>query len=126
MAAIGTGGVGVATDWPSLAWTAILGGLTFSCLAIEKKFDRIAEMGAGARVVGHALIGYFGFGMSAFGVWCVTSARFPVPGGAAWNGPIAVVGGLAACVIGTTTLVQHCVRVRAGLRERAVAHVTVK
>lgn len=104
-------------DWPSLAWTAILAGLTFSCLAIKSRFAWIAEQGTFARVLAHVVIGYFGMGMMMFGASAAARGRFPVPGGAAWEGPIALVGGLAAFVIGTTTLVEHVLAVRASQRE---------
>src|SRR5437870_5302661 len=88
-------------DWPSLAWAAILGGLTFACLRVKSRFPAISEQGALARVLAHLVIGYFSIGMTAFGAFAAFNAEFPVPGGAAWTGPVAVIGGFAAITIGT-------------------------
>lgn len=107
----------LAFDWPSLAWATILAGLTFSCLAIKSRFAQVAAQGAVASALAHLVIGYFGLGMMAFGAMAAARAHFPVPGGAAWEGPVAVLGGIAAFVIGSTTLVEHVVQVRAARRE---------
>ena len=79
-----------------------------------------------ARTLAHVVIGYFGMGMMAFGASAAARAHFPVPGGAAWEGPIAVVGGLAALVIGSATLVEHCVTVRATRQADQLARVTAR
>ena len=117
---------GFVLDWPSLAWTAILAGLTFSCLAIKSRFSWISEQGAFARTLAHVVIGYFGMGMMAFGASAAARGHFPVPGGAAWEGPVAIVGGIAAFVIGTTTLVEHCVAVRSTQQADQMARVTAR
>jgi hypothetical protein len=98
-------------DWPSILWALVLAGLTGTALSIKSRYPAIARAGAPARVLAHVVIGYFGLGMTSFGAWCAVQARFPVPGGAAWTGPVAIVGGLAAATIGTCTLVEHVVRV---------------
>jgi hypothetical protein len=114
----------IVLDWPSLAWTTILAGLTFSCLAIKARFAWIAQQGALARALAHVVIGYFGLGMMIFGASAAARGRFPVPGGAAWEGPIAIVGGLAALVIGSTTLAEHVLSVRAAHREAEMARAS--
>ena len=116
----------MALDWPSIAWTLILAGLTFSALAIKSRFAAIAEQGAAARVLAHVLIGYFGLGMMTFGAAAAARGRFPVPGGAAWEGTVAIVGGLAAFVIGSTTLVEHLVAMKASHREAQPATVSTR
>ena len=113
-------------DWPSIAWTTLLAGLTFACLAVKARFPSIAEQGAVARVLAHVLIGYFGLGMMTFGAAAAARGRFPVPGGAAWEGSIAIVGGLAAFVIGSTTLVEHLVAMKATHREAQSAPVPAR
>lgn len=113
-------------DWASIAWAAVLAGLTLSALTVKSRFRNIAEHGAGARVLAHALIGYFSFGMMAFGASAAASARFPVPGGAAWEGPIAVAGGAAALIIGTVTLVEHVVQVRALHLAQSMQSIPIK
>ena len=113
-------------DWPSLAWTTILAGLTFSCLAIKSRFAQVAAQGAAARALAHVVIGYFGLGMMLFGASSAARAHFPVPGGAAWEGPVAVLGGMAAFVIGSTTLVEHLVQVRAARREMVASRVLAR
>ena len=117
---------GLVLDWPSLAWTTVLAGLTFACLAIKSRFAWIAEQGAAARVLAHVLIGYFSMGMMVFGASAAARGRFPVPGGAAWEGTVAIVGGLAAFVIGTTTLVEHLATVRSMYREPAAIPVETR
>jgi hypothetical protein len=115
-----------AFDWPSLAWTTILAGLTFSCLAIKARFAQVAAQGAVATAIAHMVIGYFGLGMMLFGASSAARAHFPVPGGAAWEGPIAVIGGIAAFVIGSTTLVEHALQVRAARREAVESRVLAR
>jgi hypothetical protein len=44
----------------------------------------------------------------------------------AWEGAVAMVGGLAAFVIGTTTLVEHLMTIRATHREMAPAHAETR
>lgn len=116
----------IVLDWPSIAWTLILAGLTFSALAIKSRFASIAEQGAVARVLAHVLIGYFGLGMMTFGASAAARGTFPVPGGSAWEGTVAIVGGLAAFVIGSTTLVEHLVAMRASHREAQSAPVATR
>jgi hypothetical protein len=112
MTAVATG-----IDWASITWVTILAGITFSCLAIKTHYARIAEQGAVERFMAHAVIGYFGIGMILYGASAAASEHFVVPGGAAWNGSIAVLGGISAFVIGSTTLLEHAVRVRSLARD---------
>lgn len=107
-------------DWASLGWAALLAAITVACLAIQRNYARIAEMGRAARIVAHMAIGYFGLGMLAFGAVSAATRSLPVPGGIAWEGGVAVIGGLAACVIGGTTLIEHAVRVAAQHRTEQV------
>jgi hypothetical protein len=102
-----------AVDWPSLGWTALLGVLTAACLTVRVRFRQIAAAGRAAEILAHVVVGYFGVGMALFGGAAALHARFPVPGGVAWEGPIAVIGGIAALVIGSTTLYEHLVEVLA-------------
>jgi hypothetical protein len=111
-------------DWPSLGWVALIAALTFATLTVKARYDRISEMGRAARALAHVTIGYFGVGMTLFGAWSAVNAHFPVPGGAGWEGGLAIVGGLAAVTIGSCTLGEHAVRV-AG-RGRVAARVTAR
>jgi hypothetical protein len=113
-------------DWPSLAWVLILAGLTMACLRVKARFPEIAAAGRVPAVLAHVVIGYFGVAMSAFGLSATTSAYFPVPGGAAWEGPVAVVGGMAAFTIGACTLLEHLVRVRSARGRETVGPVLAK
>lgn len=120
-----SGGASASFDWASPAWALLLAAITATCLVILRKFPRIAESGAAARVVAHVAIGYFGFGMLAFGVSSAVSRSLPVPGGVAWEGGVAVIGGIAACVIGGSTLVEHAVQVASMYRASRMARVPV-
>jgi hypothetical protein len=104
-------------DWPSLGWTALLAVLTFTCLTVRARFRQVAAAGRVAEVLGHVVVGYFSLGMSLFGGFAAAQAYFPVPGGVAWEGPVAVIGGLAALTIGATTLYEHVLNVVAMHRE---------
>jgi hypothetical protein len=94
-------------DWPSVGWTALLAVITFTCLCVKARFRQVAQAGRVAAVLGHVVIGYFGVGMVIFGGMAAFEATFPVPGGVAWEGPVAVIGGVAALLIGATTLYEH-------------------
>lgn len=110
-------------DWPSLGWVALIGSLTFACLTVKSRFEHVSRMGRFPELLAHVVIGYFGLGMTAFGGWAAATATFPVPGGHAWEGPVAVAGGLAALTIGSCTLAEHLMQVRAMRREPAQANV---
>ena len=99
-------------DWASISWTLLLGGLTIAALAVEERFETIAMNGRIAALLGHVVIGYFSFGMLLFGAWSAGRATFPVPGGQAWEGPVAVIGGISAMTIGACTLLKHAATVR--------------
>ena len=94
-------------DWPSVGWTALLAVLTFTCLTVKARFRQVTRAGRVATVLGHVAVGYFGVGMVVFGGMAAFEGTFPVPGGVAWEGPVAVIGGIAALVIGATTLYEH-------------------
>lgn len=111
-------------DWPSVAWAAILAGLTLACLSIKARYPTIAELGIAARVLAHVVIGYFSLGMLAFGASALVRSYFPVPGGAAWEGPVAILGGIAAMTIGGCTLAEHALQVRALRRTPVAQEVT--
>jgi hypothetical protein len=102
-------------DWPSLGWVMLLLGLTMACLRVKARFASIAEHGKAAELLAHVIVVYFGLGMLTFGVTAALRATFPVPGGVAWQGPIAVIGGIAAMTIGGCTLAEHVVSI---VRER--------
>ena len=107
-------------DWPSLTWIALLAALSLACLTVKARFERIAESGRLAEVLAHVAVGYFGVGLVLFGATSAFQAWFPVPGGAAWEGGVAVLGGLAAVTIGATTLFEHLanvVQIRHAARE---------
>ena len=110
-------------DWPSLAWIALIATLTFATLIVKARYGRIHEMGKAAQRLAHVTIGYFGLGMVAFGSWSAVNAYFPVPGGNGWEGGLAIVGGLAALTIGSCTLGEHALQVRALSREPVTAAV---
>jgi len=94
-------------DWPSLAWAMLLFGITLAVLAIKARYPAIARMGSFARITAHACIGYFGVGMVALGLSAIANGSLPVPGGVAWDGNVAIVGGFAALVAGSITLGEH-------------------
>ena len=96
-----------ALDWPSLGWAALLLGITFAVLAVKARYPVVAKLGLVPRVIAHACVGYYGVGMAALGMSAVASGHMPVPGGAAWDGPIAIIGGFAALVAGSITLGEH-------------------
>ena len=98
-------------DWPSLAWVVLIGALTFATFTVKSRYQRLHEMGAIPRTLAHVSIGYFGLGMTAYGAWSAFHAYFPVPGGFAWEGGLAVLGGLSALTVGTCTLGEHVVQV---------------
>jgi hypothetical protein len=106
-------------DWPSLGWVLVLAGLTAACLRVKARFPEIAAAGKLPAALAHVVVGYFSVGMMAFGVTAATNAYFPVPGGSAWEGSIAVVGGIAALTIGSCTLLEHVARVRVAGRQAA-------
>lgn len=106
-----------AWDWASISWALVIAIITLACTWVQKNYARLAESGAAARVLMHVVIGYFGFGMLAFGAFAAATRTLPVPGGLAWEGGVAVIGGLAACVIGGTTLIEHAAHVAAHRRE---------
>lgn len=112
-------------DLASLGWGLLLATITGACLWIQRKYPRIAGMGAAARVVAHVTIGYFSFGMMAFGAAAAARQSLPVPGGLAWEGGVAVIGGLAACIIGGTTLIEHAMQVAAMHRDASPVPVRV-
>lgn len=98
-------------DWASAAWALLIAGITAACLAIKSRYERIAAQGRWEALFANLTIGYFGLAMAAFGAVSALRAHLPVPGGVAWEGPVAVMGGLAAFVVGTTTLAEHAVGV---------------
>lgn len=108
-------------DLSSIAWVCVLGALTFACLRVRAKFDVVAASGRVSEMLAHVVIAYFSLGMLAFGASAAVTARFPVPGGSAWEGPVAVIGGLAAFTIGCCSAVEHALLVRA--RRRAESPV---
>jgi hypothetical protein len=110
-------------DVASLCWGLLLACITAACLWIQRRYPSIAGMGPSARVVAHVAIGYFGFGMMAFGAASAATRTLPVPGGTAWEGGVAVIGGLAACLIGGTTLIEHVVQVAALRRDEEMVPV---
>lgn len=110
-------------DWTSLGWIALIAAITFATLTVKARYGQIHEMGKAAQRLAHLTIGYFGLGMAAFGSWSAVNAYFPVPGGAGWEGGLAIIGGLAALTIGGCTLGEHAMQVRALGREAAVATV---
>lgn len=116
----------VTVDWSSIAWALLLSGLTLAAIAIKARYPAIAEKGPVARALAHALIGYFGLGMTLLGLHAAAFASFPVPGGAAWEGTVAVTGGLAATTIGACTLLEHLLCVAKLRRLRATAEVTAR
>jgi len=113
-------------DWPSLGWTALLGILTFTCLTVHARFRHVAAAGRVAEALGHVVVGYFSLGMLLFGGMAAFQAYFPVPGGVAWEGPVAVIGGIAALVIGGTTATEHVITVIAMRHEAAARPATAK
>jgi len=108
-------------DWPSLGWTAMLGVLTAACLTVRARFRQIAATGRAAEVLAHVVVGYFALGLTLFGAMAAMRARFPVPGGTAWEGPVAVIGGIAALVLGATTIYEHLANVLAFRREASAS-----
>ena len=110
-------------DVGSIAWVCLLGALTYSCLRVNARFEAVAEAGRGAELLAHVVMGYFSLGMLAFGAAAAVNARFPVPGGAAWEGPVAVLGGLAAFTIGCCSAIEHVRLVR--VRRAALATVAI-
>ncbi len=94
-------------DWSSLCWVVMLACITAAVMWVKSAYARIADMGPVPRVLAHVTIGYFGVGMTAFGVVSALRGSLPVPGGVAWEGAVAVIGGLAALVIGASTLAEH-------------------
>lgn len=102
-----TDGSFLVLDWSSIGWALLLTGLTLAALAIKARYPAIAEQGRAARALAHLLVGYFGTGMVLLGAHAALTSTFPVPGGAAWEGPVAIAGGLAAMTIGGSTLLEH-------------------
>lgn len=107
----------IGLDWPSIGWVALLALLTWACLAVKSRYSVIAECGRGPALLANVVIGYFSIGMLTFGVTAAARAHFPVPGGTAWDGAVAVIGGIAAVTIGGCTLLEHAVTVRARQRQ---------
>ena len=107
-------------DWQSICWALLLACITLACLWIQRRYPAIHRMGRGARILANLTIGYFGAGMLAFGAFSAATRCLPVPGGVAWEGGVALLGGLAACLIGGTTLVEHAVNVAALHRGEAL------
>jgi hypothetical protein len=97
-------------DWPSLGWVALIAAVSFATLTVKARYASIHEMGRGAQWLAHLTVGYFGLGMATFGSWSVANAYFPVPGGAGWEGGLAMIGGLAAFTIGGCTLSEHALQ----------------
>lgn len=96
-------------DWASAGWALLIACITAACLAIKSRYERIAAQGRWEALFANLTIGYFGLGMAAFGAVSALRAHLPVPGGIAWEGPVAVMGGVAAFVVGATTLAEHAV-----------------
>lgn len=94
-------------DWSSLSWVVLIAALTLACLTVKKRFESIAESGRAAEVLAHVVVAYFSLGMALYGASAVVRGYFPVPGGAGWEGGVAVIGGMAAFLIGATTLYEH-------------------
>ena len=117
---------GGSLDWPSLAWAAVLMGITLAVLAIKSRYVQIADMGLLARVSAHSCIGYFSVGMIALGMTSIGSGELPVPGGTPWTGGVAIIGGFAALVAGSITLGEHVAQVVALQRVPVAQEVPVE
>lgn len=108
-------------DYQSIAWVALIGLLTYACLAVKSRYARIADAGRVPAALANVIIAYFSIAMFTFGATATARASFPVPGGMAWEGTVAVIGGAAAMVIGACTALEHALALRARRRELAAA-----